>query len=326
MRLIDWIENLWCDKLDLCESVINEVEEVCNENACNVLKVDIDDWDVLRDVLDTRELAKNVTKLTNLRACFKRTCSWNLLFELKIFSQCLQIALKQLFFCVCCNSRDMNENFAKHCEQVWYCDEECKVDFENSIEIVWEDEKIVASACLKTFNEVKSSWVFNHLYVESRKHLTRIVNILCSLYLATSRSCKKLTLMLKRWNSRRFNCIIESKNSISLTQVSSLNASIAFAWTLTTCSTISFEIIDVIETKTCFWVFNVERHQDDSRRCFAIDSFLRLHASCKTKSQVEHSISSSYMSLREKLKSTIVSCCDVKTLWDQTLNVVKHSS
>ena len=35
--------DLWCDRLDLCKNVKNEIEEVCNKNACDVLKDNIVD-------------------------------------------------------------------------------------------------------------------------------------------------------------------------------------------------------------------------------------------------------------------------------------------
>ena len=169
---------MWCDKVDLCESVKDKIEETSNVDVCHVLKDNIDDWDALRNAFDAKELKENVidncinlkrrksldvidvvsivdfddvndnltcllffsfkrclnvstnflktienikknvkkasnvvvchvlevniddwnalkdtldalSELIDFRTCFKRTCSWNLLFELKSFSQCL---------------------------------------------------------------------------------------------------------------------------------------------------------------------------------------------------------------------------------------------
>ena len=75
--------NVSTNFLKTIKNIKKDVKEVSNVDVCHVLKVNIDDWNVLRNALDA------LSELTNLRTCFKRTCSWSLLFELKSFSQCL---------------------------------------------------------------------------------------------------------------------------------------------------------------------------------------------------------------------------------------------
>ena len=220
--------NVATNFLKTIENVKKDVEEASNVDVCHVLTINIDDWNALKDALDAKELIEDVSELTNLLACFKRTCSWSLLFELKIFSQCLQVTWEQLFFCACYNSLDMNENFVKHWEQLWYCNKEVKIIELRlvSMKKVVKDEKILIKATLKLINELISSCFLNQIYVESRKHLTKATSTLCFLYWATSRRCRKLTLILKRWNSKRFNCIIKSKKFILLTQIFDFDVSI----------------------------------------------------------------------------------------------------
>ena len=70
------------------------------------------------------------------------------------------------FFCVWVKSRDIDENWALHSRQLWYCDErydniESRLVVNVSKNV--EDEIAKAKAILKLINEFKSSWNLNHL-------------------------------------------------------------------------------------------------------------------------------------------------------------------
>ena len=211
----------------------DSVDAVIDLNVIEKIKREFDELMWLFSLSTKRCLSV----LSDILLC-RRTCSWNLLFDANIFSQCLHVKFLEQFFCVWVNNRDVDENWASHSRHRWYfCDEESIIVWSKLISEVDENEKVFVMIVLKSFNEVNLSWYLSHCNAEPRRHWKKTFNMLFFLYL-TANSIKwyrKLALLTEMRNSsQRSTCIVGSKKFIFLgLVVSGFAASVAAAATAT---------------------------------------------------------------------------------------------
>ena len=199
--------------------------------------------------------------LSNILLWCKRTCICNLLFDIKISSQCLHVKILMQVFCALVKNRDIDENWTTHFEQIWY-----RIDDEKSI-IIWSkliakvnaNENVFAMIVLKSFSEMNSNWFFNHVKTKSRKFVFNVFNTFFSWYLidCSFNFWKKFAQLTKKCNFDKFIIIKKSKKSIFLTKISNLIVSI----TATTATTTFFFIIflNCDNNVFCFKIFIICR-------------------------------------------------------------------
>ena len=191
-----------------------------------------------------------------------------MLFDVKIFSQCLHVKILKQFFYTLIKNRDVDKNCLKYFEQAWYfCDEKSiiarsklKASSKNAA------EKIFVIIFLKIFNATNLNRFLNHCNAESRKHWKKIFMMLFSLYVIeiSIKCCKKLALLIEMRSFDKFIIIIKSKKFIFLTQIWNL----IFSMTAITINVIkSFFTYDIRENINSKYNFiEIERNEIDREK------------------------------------------------------------
>ena len=231
----DEIQNI-C--FDVATKITNEINEflVCFEIVTNL---NIENFDVVVDKMISEidcEIVDEICEIlfffllqfrfeTNLFIFFVawcwRKCSWNLFFESKIFSQCLQTIFLQTIFWICCNNRINDEKHAKQLRHEWYCDEK-RTDETKKIS---NFENFVKNAMIKTSSHSLKFcltisfcfWYQNN--AKSRRQSSNKINKSDFRYWCWyCRNCyKKLAISLNRLNFWISQTSVASKKSIFAT-------------------------------------------------------------------------------------------------------------
>ena len=234
-------------------SEINEFL-VCSEN---VTDLNIEIFDVVFDEMFDEVVCEIVDKIVEILSLFLlkfrletliifvawcwRMCSWNLLFDSKIFSHCLQTTFRQTIW-ICCSKRVNDEKNAKHCAHEWYCDEKCETnEFDTKISNFEEKnfaKDFAKNATIKIFSHSFklfltislcsfSLYCLYQIIAKSRKHSSNKISKSDSRYWCwhCRNCCTKLEISQNKLNSWISHRRVASKKSISATTKVSLTIS-----------------------------------------------------------------------------------------------------
>ena len=202
-KIIEHVDSWRRDDLNAVEfiDVIEKSTETTIKRAICAFVIIInkynDSVDVVIDLNVIEKIKHEIDKLMWLfslstKRCFsvllwcRRTCSWNLLFNVIIFSQCLHVKILKQFFYTWAKNRDVDENWTAHSKQIWNRDEELIIAWSKLISKIDESERIFVIIVLKSFSEMNLNWFFNHCNAESRKHWKKK---LCYVFLLIFNDC-----------------------------------------------------------------------------------------------------------------------------------------
>ena len=196
-----------------------------------------------------------------------RMCSWNLFFDSKILSQCLQTIFLQTIFWICCNKRANDEKDVEQLKQKWYWDEKRKTN--ESKKRIWI-ENFAKNAMIKISSHsfrffLTISLSFCCLYqinAESRKHSNNNVNKFDSRYWCwrCRNRCTKFAISQNRLNFWISQMSVASKKSTFAT------IEVNFA----TSNSIRLTIFEVFFS-SCM----TRKHWNEFRKWYFSDSFSR---------------------------------------------------
>ena len=244
--------------------VLSEIDEIVDEIVVDEIVVEI----LFFSLLKFRFEVLIISFFIDLMWCWRR-CSWNLFFESKISSQCLQTIFLQTIFWVCCNNRVNDEKNAKQFRHEWYCDE--KIDEVDETAEVSNFENFVENAVIKTSSHSLrffltislslSRCCLYHVNADSRRQSSNKISRFDSRYWCwrCRNCCRKLAISQNRLNFCISQTSVASKNSISTTM------KVDFA---------IFKIFNSIAFEVFFSSCMASEHCDDCWRCFFSDFFI----------------------------------------------------
>ena len=187
-------------------------------------------------------------------------CSWNLFFESKIFSQCLQTIFLQTISWICYNNRVNDEKNAKQFKHEWYCDERKANETKEKFWIENFAENFAENAMIKIFSHsfrlfLTISFSFCFLYqinAKLRRQSNNRINKSDFRYWCwhCRNCCKKFAISLNRLNFWISQTSVASKKSIF--------AATKIDFVISSCKT--------------------NEHSNDFWKCFFNDSKFRLFA------------------------------------------------